>query len=199
LDEALQSAVNGLQVTLGGDRVSIMLADREKKNLQVRAAIGYSDDVFEMLVAIGTGITGWAAAHRRTLRINNVMDDTRYIAGSANIRSEMAVPLIYRSELLGVLNVESELPSAYTETDEELLGTLGGSLAAIIANARLLEQIRAQAERERVLYEITDKIRRTTDMQTILTTTVSELARAVGANRTHIKVGIHPSAEKKAT
>jgi sigma-B regulation protein RsbU (phosphoserine phosphatase) len=198
LDEALQSAVNGLQVTLGGDRVSIMLADREKKNLQVRAAIGYTEDVYELSIPVGNGITGWAAAHRRTLRINNVQDDTRYIAGSANIRSEMAVPLIYRSELLGVLNVESELPSAYTETDEELLGTLGGSLAAIIANARLLEQIRAQAERERVLYEITDKIRRTTDMQTILTTTVSELTRAVGANSAHIKVGLNPSTDKKA-
>jgi GAF domain-containing protein len=197
LEEALQSAVNGLQVTLGGDRVSIMLADREKKTLQVRAAIGYADDVYEMRIPIGNGITGWAAAHRRTLRVNNVQEDTRYIAGSANIRSEMAVPLVYRSELLGILNVESEQLSAYTETDEELLGTLGGSLAAIIANARLLEQIRAQAERERVLYEITDKIRRTTDMQTILTTTVSELTRAVGANRAYIKVGLNPSAEKK--
>jgi sigma-B regulation protein RsbU (phosphoserine phosphatase) len=111
----------------------------------------------------------------------------------------MAVPLVYRSELLGILNVESEQLSAYTETDEELLGTLGGSLAAIIANARLLEQIRAQAERERVLYEITDKIRRTTDMQTILTTTVSELTRAVGANRAYIRVGLNPSDEKKAS
>ena len=198
LDEALQSAVNGLQVTLGGDRVSILLANREKKILQVRAAVGYAEDVYDIRIPIGSGITGWSAAHRRTLRVNNVQEDARYIAGSANIRSEMAVPLVYRSELLGVLNVESEQLSAYTETDEELLGTLGGSLAAIIANARLLEQIRAQADRERVLFEITDKIRRTTDMQTILTTTVSEITRAVGANHTRIQVGINPSSEKKA-
>ena len=197
LDEALQSAVNGLQVTLGGDRVAILLADREKRVLQVRAVVGFADDVFDLRINVGSGITGWAAAHRRSLRVNNVQEDPRYIAGSVNTRSEMAVPLIYRSELLGVLNVESELLSAYTETDEELLGTLGGSLAAIIANARLLEQIRTQAERERVLFEITDKIRRTTDVQTILTTTVSELTRAVGANRAHIKVGINSSAEKK--
>jgi GAF domain-containing protein len=197
LDEALQSAVNGLQVTLGGDRVAILLVDREKRILQVRAVVGFADDAYDLHINVGSGITGWAAAHRRSLRVNNVHEDPRYIAGSMNTRSEMAVPLIYRSELLGVLNVESEQLSAYTETDEELLGTLGGSLAAIIANARLLEQIRAQAERERVLFEITDKIRRTTDMQTILTTTVSELTRAVGANRAHIKVGINSSPEKK--
>ena len=151
LDEALQSAVNGLQVTLGGDRVSILLADREKKVLEVKAAVGYASNVFDLRIPLGSGITGWVAAHRRTLRINNVLQDTRYIEGSPNTRSEMAIPLLYRSELLGVLNVESEQFSAYAENDEELLGTLGGSLAAIIANARLLEQIRAQAERERIL------------------------------------------------
>ena len=189
LDEALESAVNGLQVTLGGDRVAIMLADREKKALEVKAAVGYASDVYELKVAVGSGITGWAAAHRRTLRINNVKEDTRYIEGSTNTNSELAIPMIYRSELLGVLNVESEQLNAYTESDEELLGTLGGSLAAIIANARLLEQIRAQAERERVLFEITDKIRRTTDIQTILTTTVSELTRVTGASRVRVKLG----------
>lgn len=199
LDEALQSAVNGLQVTLGGDRVSILLADREKKTLEVRAAVGYASNVFDLRVPLGSGITGWAAAHRRTLRVNNVLLDTRYIEGSPNTRSEMAIPLLYRSELLGVLNVESEQLSAYAENDEELLGTLGGSLAAIIANARLLEQIRAQAERERVLFEISDKIRRTTDMETILTTTVSELTRAVGANSAKIRLGaVTPSTSKKS-
>lgn len=199
LDEALQSAVNGLQVTLGGDRVSILMVDREKKMLAVRAAVGYANDVFDLRIPLGDGITGWVATHRKTLRVNNVLQDARYIEGSPNTRSEIAIPLLYRSELLGVLNVESEQVSAYAENDEELLGTLGGSLAAIIANARLLEQIRAQVEREHVLFEITDKIRRTTDMETILTTTVSELTRAVGANSARIRVGINPAnvSEKK--
>jgi len=190
LDEALQSAINGLQVTLGGDRVSILLADREKKFLEIKAAIGYAEEVFNLSIPVESGITGWSATHRRTLRVNNVLEDPRYIEGSASTRSELAIPLIYRSELLGVLNVESEQANAYTESDEELLGTLGGSLAAIIANARLLEQIRTQAERERILFEITDKIRRTTDVQTILATTVSELTRATGANRARIRIGL---------
>jgi GAF domain-containing protein len=200
LNEALQSAVNGLQVTLGGDRVSILLADRDKKTLEVKAAVGYADTVFDLHIPMGSGISGWAAAHRRTLRVGNVQQDTRYIEGSPNTRSEMAIPLIYRSEILGILNVESEQLNAYAENDEELLGTLGGSLAAIIANARLLEQIRAQAERERFLFEISDKIRRTTDMQTIIATTASELTRAFGANRVSIRLGSTSSdtSKKKA-
>jgi len=188
LEEALENAVTGLQVTLGGDRVAIMLADREKKILEVKAAVGYSEEIMNIRVPIGAGITGWAAAHRRPLRVDDVTGDPRYIQASPNTRSELAIPLVYRNEVLGVLNVESEQIGAYTENDEEMLGTLGGSLAAIIANARLLEQIRGQAERERALYEITSKIRRSTDMQTILATTASELTKVVGARRTQIRI-----------
>ena len=188
LEEALESAVNGLQVTLGGDRVIILLADREKKYLEIKASVGYAEDIASMQIEIGKGLIGWVAAHRRPLRIRDVNEDPRYNMLSANTRSELAVPLIYRNELLGVINVESEQIDAYNENDEEMLGTLGGSLAAIIANARLLEQIRAQSERERLVYEITNKIRRSTDIQSILMTTASEISRVTGARYTKVKV-----------
>ncbi|MFN8413781.1 MAG: GAF domain-containing protein [Anaerolineales bacterium] len=188
LEEALESAVQGLQVTLGGDRVTILLADKEKKKLEVKASMGYAEDTTKAYVAIGSGITGWVAANRRLLRVRDVTEDPRYIQISSNTRSELAIPLIYRNELLGVLNVESEQVDAYTENDEEMLGTLGGSLAAIIANARLVEQIRQQADRERIIYEVTSKIRRSTDIQSILTTTASELTRITGSRQTKIKI-----------
>jgi GAF domain-containing protein len=190
LEEALKSAVNGLQVSLGGDRVSILLTDAERKTLIMKAWVGYSDEVANRIIPLGSGITGWAAAHRQTLRLDDVSRDARYIQLSPNTRSEMAIPLLFRNELLGVLNVESEQVAAYTDNDEEMLGTLAGSLAAIIANARLLEQIRKQAERERLLYEITSKIRQSTDIQTILMTTVGELSRATSARKAQITIGI---------
>ena len=188
LEDALETTVKGLQVTLGGDRVSILLLDKERRMLEMQASIGYSEDAATIRVPVGTGITGWAAAHRKLLRVDDVTKDPRYITVSENTRSELALPLIYRNELLGILNVESEQVAAYTENDEEMLGTLAGSIAAVIANARLLAQIRRQAERERLLYEVTSKIRRSTDMQTVLATTASELTKAVGARRTQITI-----------
>ncbi len=193
LEEALESAVSGLQVTLGGDRVSILMPDLEHKFLAVKASVGYSQEVSEIRVPIGSGVTGWVAEHRRLLRVDNVAEDPRYIQANPNTRSELAIPLVYRNEILGVLNAESEQIAAYSENDEEMLGTLGGSLAAIIANARLLEQVRNQAEQNRLIYEITSKIRRSTDMQTIITTTASELTKAVGARYT--KIAIMPATE----
>ncbi|MDD2921265.1 MAG: GAF domain-containing protein [Anaerolineales bacterium] len=194
LDEALESAVSGLQVTLGGDRVIILLADSEKEALEVKASVGYAEDITDLRVTVGEGIIGWAAAHRKPLRIKDVRLDPRYHEISSNTRSELALPLIYRNELLGVLNVESEQVDAYAENDEEMLGTLGGSLAAIIANARLLEQIRQQAERERVVHEVSSKIRRSTDIQSIMMTTASELARITGAR--YAKLQVKPEQSK---
>jgi GAF domain-containing protein len=190
LEESLLSAVKGLQVTLGGDRVSILLADTERKNLGIKAWVGYSEEATDLTVPFSSGITGWVASHRKPLRIDDVTLDARYIQVSANTRSELALPLIFRNDILGVLNVESEQVAAYTENDEEMLGTLAGSLAAIIANARLVEQIRKQVEREHLLYEITSKIRRSTDMQTILSTTINEIRRATGARKTQVTLGI---------
>jgi GAF domain-containing protein/HAMP domain-containing protein len=188
LEEALESAVNGLQVTLGGDRVIIFLTNREKNTLEAKASTGYAEDITRVEIPVGSGIIGWAAAHKRSLRVKNVTEDPRYVAISANTRSELAIPLVYRNELLGVLNVESELVDAYTENDEEMLGTLGGSLAAIIANARLLEQIRVQAERDRLIYEVTSRIRRSTDIQSIMAATAGELTRLTGAHYAKIQI-----------
>jgi len=198
LEEALNSAAQGLQVTLGGDRVAIMLADRARKMLKVEAVAGFSEEVRKVQIPFGEGITGWVAVHQKPQRINDVQSDARYIEIGSNTRSELAIPLSYRGELLGVLNVESDQPGAYSENDEELLGTLGGSLAAIIANARLLEQIRRQVDRERLLYEVTSKIRRSTDMQTIMATTASELSKALGARRAKITLDVKSQSEGAA-
>ena len=196
LEEALRGAVQGLQVTLGGDRVAIMLADNENKNLFIGASIGYSEeDTANIRIPIGSGITGWVARNKKNVRIDDSQLDPRYIAVSTNTRSELAVPLLFRNELLGVLNVESELVSAYNEDTEEMLGTLAGSLAAIIANARLLQQVRRQAERERALYEVASRIRRSTNIQTILATTADELSKAIGARYAKVQIKVDEGME----
>lgn len=185
LDEALSSAVQGLRVTLG-DRVAIMLLDNDKRILRVEASAGYDEEVLGLQVKVGEGITGWVAEQREPALIADVTKDSRYVSGSANVRAEIAVPLIYRGEPLGVLNVESDTPNAFDEHDLDILGTLAGSLAAIIVNARL-------AERQRQLFDVTNKIRRSVNMDTILETTASELTKALGARKARIKVGTEPA------
>jgi GAF domain-containing protein len=196
IEEALDSAVQGLQVTLGGDQVAILLVDEAGTALHVKSAIGYGRDVFSLRVPFGSGLTGWAAEHRKAVRVGDVTKDSRYIGVDERARSEMAIPLLYRNEVLGILNVESPRVNAYNENIEEMIGTLAGSLAAIIAHSRLLEQFRQQIEYDRLLYDITTNIRRTSNIQTILETTATEISRALGAKRTRISINVEkqPSA-----
>jgi len=191
IEDALNSAVQGLQVTLGGDQISIMMADKEQKNLEVKSAIGYPNEESSRLkIPFGVGVTGWVAAHRQAQRISDTSKDSRFIAVNPKVRSELAIPLIYRNEVLGILNVESIRLNAYSENDEEMLGTLAGSLAAIIAHSRLLDQYRQQVERERLLYEITNKVRRTNNPEKILAITAEELSKALNARRTQIEINL---------
>jgi GAF domain-containing protein len=194
IEEALNSAVQGLQVTLGGDQIAILLSDKEQKNLEVRASVGYpNEESAKLKIPFGVGITGWVAQNRQTVRLSDVTKDSRYIAVNNKVRSELAIPLIYRNEVLGVLNVESSRVGAYSENDEEMLGTLAGSLAAIIAHSRLLEQFRIQIERERMLYEITNKIRRTTSADRILAITADEISKSLATKRVTIQVKLPES------
>jgi len=191
IEEALNSTVQGLQVTMGGDQIAIMLADKEQKTLEVRSTVGYANQESARLkIPFGVGITGWVAARRQAQRVNDVSKDPRYIAVNSKVRSELAIPLIYRNEVLGILNVESTRTNAYSENDEEMLGTLAGSLAAIIAHSRLLEQFRQQVERERQLNDIASKIRRTTSPEKILAITANELSKVLNTRKTQIEVTI---------
>lgn len=200
IEEALNSAVQGLQVTLGGDQISILLADKDQKTLEVRSAVGYPNEESSRLkIPFGVGITGWVASKRQAQRVNDVTKDSRYIAVNPKVRSELAIPLIYRNEVLGILNVESVSVNAYSENDEEMLGTLAGSLAAIIAHSRLLEQFRRQVERERLLYDITSKIRRTSSPEKILSIAANEMSKILNTRKTQIEVTIQTEKNREST
>ncbi len=191
IQDVLNSAVQGLLVALGGDQISIMMADKEQKTLEVRAAAGYpSEDSAKLKIPFGIGITGWVASHRQSLLVIDTSKDSRYIAVNPKVRSEIAIPLVYRNEVLGILNVESTRLNAYNTNDEEMLGILAGSLAAIIAHSRLLDQYRRQVEREHLLSEISNKIRRTTNPDLILSIAANEISKALNTRRTQIEVNI---------
>jgi GAF domain-containing protein len=78
----------------------------------------------------------------------------------------------------------------FSADEVQLANLLALQVAANLESARLFDQTRRQAEREHLLFEITSRIRRSVDMQGILTTTASELSRALGARRASIKLGL---------
>lgn len=103
-------------------------------------------------MALGEGLCGTAATLRRSIRVPDVAVDPRYrpCGHGLPIRSELSVPLVFEDRLVGVIDLESTEPDAFRARDEELLSTLGASMAIALENARLYEQVR---ESERALEE----------------------------------------------
>jgi sigma-B regulation protein RsbU (phosphoserine phosphatase) len=92
---------------------------------------------------LGVGISGTAAALRQTIRVPNVTVDPRFVSCNPDlpVRSEIAVPLLFEDRLIGVLDLESLSYDAFGLEHEQLLGTLGSSLAIALSNAELYEDL----------------------------------------------------------
>jgi phosphoserine phosphatase RsbU/P len=90
------------------------------------------------------GLTGTAAAERRPVRVNDVRGDSRYIHCDTGIdtRSELVIPLLLQERLIGVLDLASAQPHAFTAENERMLTTLGSYIAVALENARLYEVAR---------------------------------------------------------
>jgi len=125
----------------GYDFGAILLLDESGKELIISAARGYMVQPGERLPA-DAGVCGAVAQAGEPVLVADVTRDPRYIAGVRDARSELAVPLVWEGQILGVLNVESYTPDAYGEADLNLLTTVAEQAAASIGNARLHQRTR---------------------------------------------------------
>jgi GAF domain-containing protein len=115
-------------------------------------------------------------------------------------KSWLGVPLLIAEKPIGALVVQDmENAGRFTDEDQRMLTSLGSQIAVTIYNARLIEQSRRLAERERRLHEVTSKIRASTDMKTILATTATEVGRALYLTRATIKVGLDHTPSDQTT
>jgi GAF domain-containing protein len=112
-------------------------------------------------------------------------------------RAGLAVPIILRGQTLGVIGVEApEGGRKWTDEEIVLVQAVGEQLGQALESARLFEDTRRRAERERLIGEITAKIRSSTDMQSILQTAAAELGQVLGVSRARVQVAAaSPSTE----
>ncbi len=129
---------------------SVMLWNESAQLLESVFAMRYEKSIPARLsLPLHQGITGTAAGERRTLRVNDVRDDPRYIQCETDVevRSELVVPLLLCDRLIGVLDLESAEPHAFTSEHERMLSLLGSYIAIALENARLYELARENERR----------------------------------------------------
>ena len=107
------------------------------------------------------------------------------------VKSLLGVPLVIHNECIGAIVIQnSKDRSPFTAQDEAFLDALASQVSIAIRNAELIESSIQKVERQRLLHEITNQIRQSTDIQSILETTVKALGTALGAQRADIKIQV---------
>ena len=106
------------------------------------------------------------------------------------VKSWLGVPMLLGDDILGTIILEDyDQDNRFTEDDAALLATVASQVAAGVQNANLLDQVQRTARRERLIHEITSKVRRSPDMKSILATSTRELGRALNAIRSTVSLG----------
>jgi len=148
--ELLERIAERVKKFVNYDVFTVMLWNESMQILESVFSMRYQDTIPSRVnVPLNEGITGAAAAERRTLRVNDVRLDSRYLAcgSEVEVRSELAVPLLLQGRLIGVLDLESTQPNAFTQEHERLLNILGPFIAVSLENARLFEDARENQSR----------------------------------------------------
>jgi sigma-B regulation protein RsbU (phosphoserine phosphatase) len=147
LNELLGKIASTMREIVSYDAFSILLIDQAAKVLRHRFSMRYDERVNIDNVPLGKGLTGAAAESREVVRVNDTTQDPRYIASHPDIRSEVAVPLVARDRVVGVMDLESNRISHFTDDQVRTLSLLAPQIASSVENARLYEEIAARERR----------------------------------------------------
>jgi class 3 adenylate cyclase len=163
LREVLEIVLGAMERILGFRHSMLLLAEPAGDALVVAATRGYVDAGVSARVRLGDGVIGVVAERRMPMRVGNVGASLRYLQairarmqaagetpaggdrvalpGLPDAQSQLALPLLVKDRLVGVLAVESPKPNAFDELDEVLLRIVSNQAATAIENARTYEMV----------------------------------------------------------
>jgi signal transduction histidine kinase len=146
LDEVLTQVLVETREILVAEAASVLLYDAATEELFFAAAVGTATDgLVGARMPAAEGVAGWAMQNAEPVLVADVQDDPRFYNGIDQVtglttRSLLAVPLIAKGEVIGVLEAVKRSGEPFDEHDLRLATTLAGSAATAIENARLYEQ-----------------------------------------------------------
>ena len=119
-------------------------------------------------IPLGKGVVGQVALTRQPILLNDVSKAEYYVSANPEVRSELAVPLIAKNRLIGVMDIESEQPDFFREEHLNVLTMTASRIAQAIENARLYARVSRQAQTLEVLNEIAVELASILDLNPLL-------------------------------
>ena len=159
LNTLLQRVAEMLKRFIDYEIFAILLLNEKTQELRIRFQVGHPPEVAERIrIKVGKGVTGRAVQTREPVLVNDVAAEDNFINSVPGVRSELAVPLIAKNRVIGVIDVEAAQPGAFTEEHKRLLTLFASRIAVGIENARLYTRVSRQARQLTLLTEISREL-----------------------------------------
>ncbi len=170
LDQQLANVASIVKGVVPYDLFAVLLYSDLTHGLTIRHSIGHREEVVRsMVIRLDEGIVGAAAATRQSVLVDDVTRDPRYLNALDAVRSELAVPMVARGKLVGVLDVQSTRVKAYGEQEKSLLSLIASRIASSIDNARLYRRMDRQNRTLRTLAHLAREFSAILDLDELLT------------------------------
>src|SRR5580765_711497 len=180
LDEVLARTAALIKRHIDYEIFGVLMVEGDGAYLKHRFSIGYPRELVESLrIPIGEGITGTAAATGHSVRVSDTSKHDRYINAIESVRSELAVPLMLQGKCVGVLDIQSRHLDYFTPDQQSILTLLASRLTVAIENARLFQQVRAQAETLLLLNEVGRETSSILDVEELLRRAAEQTKRVI--------------------
>jgi sigma-B regulation protein RsbU (phosphoserine phosphatase) len=148
VDELLKRIAELLNRIIDYQMFSILLLDESGERLSHRFSLRFQENIhLKNDIPLGRGLVGTAAAEKTAVLVPDVSKDPRYVMANPETKSELAVPLIYKGNVIGVLDLEHTRRGFFTEDHKRTITTLAAQVAIALENARLYEEIARQERR----------------------------------------------------
>jgi sigma-B regulation protein RsbU (phosphoserine phosphatase) len=180
LETTLRRVAELVRKVIDYEIFAILLLNEKTHDLRIRFHVGYTREVAErMRIKVGEGVTGAAAQRREAILVGDVSKETQYISAIPNVRSELAVPLIVKNRVIGVIDIESPQPDHFTEEHKRLLTLIASRMAVGIENARLYTRTTRQARTLLLLNEIAVELTSILNLDELLKRIAELLSRLI--------------------
>jgi sigma-B regulation protein RsbU (phosphoserine phosphatase) len=182
---------------------AIFLLDERTKELRSRFQIGHAPEIERMRIPLGQGIVGQVALTRKAILLNDVQEAgsahaVHYISANDAVRSELAVPLINKNKVIGVMDLESEQAGYFRPDHLHLLTLTASRIGQAIQNARLYSRVTRQAQALEVLNEIAVELTSILDLDQLFERIGQLLRRLIDYQMFSIML-IDPTGQKLVT
>ena len=178
LDEVLQRILLIARDYFHLQNVAILLIDKDNQQLCMRSQIGGEQGLDDVRVNIGTGLVGMAAKDKRPLYVPDFSKESRYVPWGKKTLSELAIPLMVRDEVVGVLDCQSENPDHFDRETVDLLTLFSTQASMALQNAHLYSLERRRASQLEAINAIARETTVVLDIKNLLSKACEKIQKA---------------------